>query len=361
MDLAGNMLLSELRSRHGHALEVGATIPSLPNVFRRTPFPQAMALNADRFIGRFGVYLARAALLRLRFDGFHVVDHSYAHLVHVLPKNRTGVYCHDLEVFRPLLEPDQAPRSAPIKAFLRTLLRGMQRAAIVFHSSIEVRKQIERHVLVETARLVHAPYGVSSEFRFEHDPSDGAEDVLRPLEGRPFLLHVGSSVPRKRLDVLFEVFSNVRAHRPDLWLVQLGGALTPDQRSLVERLGIGRAFLQPPTLRRATIAGLYRRARAVLFPSSAEGFGLPVIEALACGAPVLASDLPVLREVGGEAVLYCPVGDVEAWTQTLLLALSKDDMFPLRQARLAQASRFTWDRHADIIAQAYAERVFGEP
>ena len=122
---------------------------------------------------------------------------------------------------------------------------------------------------------------------------------------------MGSSIPRKRLDVLFEVFAALRSRHPELRLVQQGGALTPAQREQVARLGIGDALLQPPQ------AGPGRRWRgstagrqAVLVPSEAEGFGLPVIEALACGAPVVASELPVLREVGDTACLYCAVGDV---------------------------------------------------
>ena len=70
-------------------------------------------------------------------------------------------------------------------------------------------------------------------------------------------------------------------------------------------------FLRPAD---RTLAAVYRRAALVLQPSEAEGFGLPVAEALACGTPVLASDLAVLREVGGEAAVYRAVGDVPAWS-----------------------------------------------
>ena len=114
--------------------------------------------------------------------------------------------------------------------------------------------------------------------------------------------------------------------------MQQGGALTPAQREQVARLGIGDALLQPPKLDRATLAGLYRRAQAVLVPSEAEGFGLPVIEALACGAPVIASALPVLREVGDTACLYCPVGDVTGWAETLDALLSGRHLPPASRA-----------------------------
>ena len=62
-----------------------------------------------------------------------------------------------------------------------------------------------------------------------------------------------------------------------------------------------------------------------MLPSDAEGFGLPIIEALACGAPVIASDLPVLREVGGDAVRYCAVGDVDAWSSAIVDVIRERD------------------------------------
>jgi glycosyltransferase involved in cell wall biosynthesis len=92
-----------------------------------------------------------------------------------------------------------------------------------------------------------------------------------------------------------------------------------------------------------------------LVPSESEGFGLPVIEALACGAVVIASDIPVLREVGGEAVVYCPVADVAAWSNTIRRVLTEPGFAPTREVRLAMARRYSWREHARIIGQAYLD------
>jgi glycosyltransferase involved in cell wall biosynthesis len=91
----------------------------------------------------------------------------------------------------------------------------------------------------------------------------------------------------------------------------------------------------------------------VLLPSEAEGFGLPLIEALACGASVVASDIPVLREVGAEAVTYCPVGDVLAWAEQVTRLLADPVTAPPREVRLSRAARFTWAAHVRTIAEAY--------
>ena len=101
------------------------------------------------------------------------------------------------------------------------------------------------------------------------------------------------------------------------------------------------------------LAEVYRRAAVVLIPSGAEGFGLPVIEALACGAAVVASDIPALREAGGPAAVYVPVGDVGAWSDAVAKLLADPAAAPPRCARLAWAGRFTWTAHAETIARAY--------
>jgi glycosyltransferase involved in cell wall biosynthesis len=355
MDLVGEALLEGLSALPSEVTVTGVR-PKIPRLLRRLPrLSERAAFNADRLLTRFGAYPARTLLARGRFDAFHVVDHSYAQLVHTLPAGRTGVYCHDLDTFRSVLEPHREPRPAWFRLMARATLLGLQRAAVVFHGTQAVRTELLAHGVVAPERLVWAPPGVSPEFRPEPAPEDLSESILAPLGGRPFLLHVGSSIPRKRLDVLFDVFAALRARHPGLWLVQQGGALTPAQREQVSRLGLGEALLQPPKLDRATLAGLYRRARAVLVPSEAEGFGLPVIEALACGAPVVASDLPVLREVGGDACTYCPVGHVEAWASSLHALLSGQTPPPPRELRLERARRFTWHQHARTVLTAYQQ------
>jgi glycosyltransferase involved in cell wall biosynthesis len=91
----------------------------------------------------------------------------------------------------------------------------------------------------------------------------------------------------------------------------------------------------------------------VLVTSEAEGFGLPVIEALACGAPVVASDLPVLREVGGDAVTYAPVGNLGAWTEAVHRVLASAEPDTGRSQRVARGRGYSWTNHARIILDTY--------
>ena len=119
-----------------------------------------------------------------------------------------------------------------------------------------------------------------------------AAGSARPLrDAPPDLLHVGSTIPRKRIDVLLEVVAAVRRAEPGARLLKAGGSLTAEQERLARSLGLADAVVTLPFLTRRTLAALYRRAAVVLQPSEAEGFGLPVAEALACGVPIVASDL----------------------------------------------------------------------
>jgi glycosyltransferase involved in cell wall biosynthesis len=358
MDLCSQMLLKHLQSEHTAPVQAAQVCPTFHRRFERVPWlgRKRLALNGDRLLNRFLDYPHYLSQRVADFDLFHVSDHTYAQLVHVLPPERTGVFCHDIDAFRSLLKSEQELRPAWYKAISRRLLQGLQKAAIVFYSTAEVRKQIEHYQLVNPSRLVHAPYGIGPEFSVVPEGTTLAEQaILEQINEQPFVLHVGSCIPRKRIDVLLDVFASAQAMNPDLRLVKVSGTWTKSQQEQIAKLNIGKSIIHLQGLERTTIAALYRRASVVLLTSEAEGFGLPVIEALACGAIVVASDIPVLREVGGLAVVYCPLGDVPAWVQTVEHLLANPTIAPELNLRLAQTEKYSWSTHAQTIANAYLQ------
>jgi glycosyltransferase involved in cell wall biosynthesis len=351
MELVAEMLLLHLQREHSDRYEALALRPWFFGLFEALPgVPDKKAWNADRLVTRFLTYPTQLAASRWSYSLFHVADHSYAQVAHVLPADRTGIFCHDLDAFECLLRPNGAI-AAWRKAMARAQLAGLQRAALVFYSTQQVRRQIEQAGILDPSRLVHSPYGVAPEF-FSDDGASELPPGLPP--SRPFLLNVGSSLPRKRLDLLFRVFSAVRKRYPELVLIQQGAQLSPEQRALVSELGIADALLQPPYLSRPALAALYRRAELVLLTSEREGFGLPLLEALAAGAAVVATDIDAFREVAADAVTYCLAGDIARWSETVVSLIDHRELRPGAVLRRAVAERYTWAAHAARIADAYA-------
>src|SRR5262249_45016678 len=158
------------------------------------------------------------------------------------------------------------------QCMMRRVLKGLQKAAIVFHSTAQMRRRIEEFALVDPAKLVCVPYGVSPEFSSELTGDDSIVGSLVGLNGKPFILHVGSFIPRKRIDVLLNVFAALYRRMPEFMLVQVGGRWTAAQQTQIERLGLQTAVIQRQGLGRRALAALYRHSALALLPSEAEGF-----------------------------------------------------------------------------------------
>jgi glycosyltransferase involved in cell wall biosynthesis len=363
MDLVGDMILTHLAA--GHAAEINPQRICPPYRHRFTRLSPKRGRNPDRALNRFWDYpryLARLARSR-ELDLFHIVDHSYAQLVHALPPGQAVVTCHDLVVFQCLLEPARDPRPRWFRAMAARTLNGLQKAAAVICDSGPVRDELLARGLIAKERLHIVPLAVRPEC--SPDPNAladaEAERLLGPSRAdAPELLHVGSNVPRKRVDVLLDVFAVVRRKIAGARLIKVGGDLEGDLARQARDLGIADAITVAPFLTPNVLAAIYRRAALALQPSDLEGFGLPVVEALACGAPVLASDIAVLREVGGEAASYAPVGDVPAWTDVALkLIVERRDnpaSWAVRRARaLEHAAAFRWTAHVARLLHIYRD------
>jgi glycosyltransferase involved in cell wall biosynthesis len=376
MDLTGEMVLAHLAGGHAGEFAAGRICPPFQERLARLPIlgRKGAARNVDRLMNRFWDYpraLGRVAVEN-GFDLYHLVDHSYSQLVHVLPPGRAVVTCHDLDTFRCLLEPEHEPRPAWFRLMARRILSGLRKAAAVSCDSEATRDALLAHGLMPADRLHVVYLGTHPECSPDPDPAADAEAarLLGPPhagpDAPPDLLHVGSNIPRKRVDVLLDVFAAVRRAMPGARLIKVGGALPLELDRQARALGVADAILTLPFFSprqsrdRAALAAVYRRASLVLQPSRAEGFGLPVAEALACGVPLLASDIAVLREVGGAAALYRPVGDVPAWTAAALAMLddrkrSADAWLNRRAEGLARARLYSWSTHAARLATIYRE------
>ncbi len=362
MDLVGEMLYEHLQRDHADSFAATRLSPPMRRRFTRIR-ANGHFFNADRLLNRFWDYQRWLQPRKEAFDLFHVVDHSYGQLLHHLPPARTIVSCHDLDTFRCLLEPHNESRSVLFKKMMTHVLNGFRQAALVACDSVATRDGLLEHRLIRPERLRVVPLGVHPTCRARPNPAADAQ-ASRLLEGGPAapinLLHVGSTIRRKRIDVLLKVFAGVRTEFPSARLVRVGGPFTQPQIELVKRLKLETAIVVLPYLTRDVLAAIYRQAALVLQPSEAEGFGLPVVEAMACGTPVVASDLPVLREVGGDAAIYATVADVPAWTETISNLIRERDQQPekwaaRRAAGIGQAAKFSWAEYTQKMVELYQE------
>jgi glycosyltransferase involved in cell wall biosynthesis len=362
MDLAAE-LTSLAIARHGEgAFHPAILRPKLPRVLRgRLSIREHGAKNFDRYLGR---YLSYPRWLKARargFDLFHVIDQSYAHLVSTLPAGRAVVTCHDLDAFRSLIGDERETRPFWFRQTMKRILNGFQSAAHVICDSDAIRLEILAQRLVPRERLSVVPLPVHPDFG--PHPGDPADEEAAKLLGRrdpeaPDLLHVGANVPRKNLPFLLEVFAAVRQRHPRARLIRVGGGLTDYQRGIAERLGVRDAVVTLPHLDRLTLAAVYRHASALLLPSEREGFGWPVLEAMACGTPVIASAaLPTVREIGGEAIGYAPAGDAQEWIEAVDRLLQdradRREWNGRRHAALERADAYSLDSYAAGILPIY--------
>ncbi|HEY3885906.1 MAG TPA: glycosyltransferase family 1 protein [Vicinamibacterales bacterium] len=367
MDLVADMLLDQLRRRHAATIDATLVRPRMPQRLSRALAGRMGSSIVDRIAARQLHYPRVLAALPQTFDVYHVVDHSYGHLALGLPGERTMVTCHDVDAFRSILQPDDERRGWPYRRMTRRILDGVRRASRVACDSAATRDALETLGAIPAERLTVIPNGTDTGGRADADlEADREAALMLGPRGHLEVLHVGSTIPRKRIDVLLDAFAAVRASRPEARLIRVGGPFTAAQRIRARELGVLDAIAVLPFVDRVTLAAVYHRATVAMLPSEREGFGLPVVEALACGTPVVASDIPALREVGGDAVTFAPVGDISAWRDAVLGLADERDRDPAawrarKAAGLARAAEFSWSRYADEVAAMYATVATAAP
>ncbi len=233
---------------------------------------------------------------------------------------------------------------ATLDLLSRHLPRTLRNAARVVTPTEAVRGEIAEAGLLpaERIRAIHHGPGQRAGLGTAETPSWAPER---------YALFVGTLEPRKNLETLLAAWHTLRHHHPDAPSLVLCGRSGWKDEELRRALDEGTRqgwIVQPGYVSNAELAALYRGAALLAFPSLYEGFGLPVLEALAAGTPVVASDLPVLREVAGDAALYAPPTRPDRWAAAVARLLDDPALAArLREAGPRRAASFTWDRSAE--------------
>jgi len=278
-------------------------------------------------------------------DIFHATEHLLPRLKHT----RSVFTLHDL-IFQ--FDPDS---HKPLNiAFLKTMMPRFLRAADAIIAVSECSKRDALRLYHIPAKKIHVIYeGVDPKFTPIADPDRLSHVRAKYHLPDRFILHVGTIEPRKNLPLLFEVAAQIKEH-----VVVAGklGWLTDPILAKVKELGIEDRVTFTGFIDDDDLPALISSATVLAMPSKYEGFGLPVLEALACGTPVVASNAASLPEVGGDAVLFAWPEDVRSWISLLTLALDDAELRGwLREKGLRQAAKFRWETMARETAEVYQQ------
>ncbi|HEX9304225.1 MAG TPA: glycosyltransferase family 1 protein [Thermoanaerobaculia bacterium] len=293
-------------------------------------------------------------LFRDRLDLFHATHY-------VLPplRSRAIVTIHDIIH---LLYPQFLPNRVALVYARVMIRRALARADRIITVSYNSKRDLVDYFGITPSRVDVIYNGVSSRFRpnvpFEERARVARKYGLRP----PYLLFLGGEKPHKNVQNVVRAFAEARRDRPDLpHLLALAGPMPKNSAridALIAALDVGAAIARPGLIEEDDLPGLFAGADVLLYPTLYEGFGLPVVEAMACGTPVLTSSTSALQEIaGGYAYLVDPL-DVDAIARGIV-ALATDpkvraDFVELGKKR---ALDFSWDKAAERTLEVYGEAL----
>ena len=285
------------------------------------------------------------------------------HLVHALASEATLCFPLDRQV---VMVHDTVPWTGPsrslgpTRAYLELQRRLLPRVGAVIVPSQPVIADVTRELDVPRDRIIAIPHGISPVFSPEPRAEDVAALARVGIRWSPYLLWVGSLYgpdPRKGLDVLFDAVRSIEpASRPLVVLAGRTGEGSDWARRRAARDGIDLDL--PGYVEDADLSALYRRAAVVVVPSRHEGFGLPALEAMACGAPLVVTDAGSLPSVVDDAAAVVPGDDAAALAEAvrgLLADTVLQDRLRTRGPR--RAASFSWETAARQTAEVYEKLV----
>lgn len=265
-------------------------------------------------------------------------------------RGRLVATVHDLSIER-VPETMRESTRRDLAGHLRSTL---ERAARILTDSETVRGELVDSGLAEAARVVAVHLGPGTLV------ADGAADVgLPPEVPEEYVLHVGTLEPRKDLPTLFEAWRELcrRSLDPPALVLCGGFGWKTEEVESAMADGVEEGWIvHLGYLEDAQVAALYRGATAVVLPSIYEGFGLPALEAMMAGTALVCSDIPVLREVAGDAALYAPPGEPGKWADRLTELLGSAELrSDLGRRGRERGRRFDWQRTADETVAVWME------
>ena len=261
---------------------------------------------------------------------------------------------HDLSI---LLHADKHEEHLARRARRRLPLMA-RKASKIITATESVKREICEHLRVSPDKIAVTPYAPRRSFR--PVPSQETVETRRRLGVEDeFILFVGTIEPRKNLLTLARAFDEIMRRteqRPQLVITGREGWLVDELYSFIEKAGIRDRMLFTGYVAEYDLRALYSSCRVTIYPSLYEGFGLPPLEAMACGAPVITSSIQTILETVGEAARMVPPTDHQGLARAILEVIeNEDERARLASAGLKRAAEFSWERTARLTMEVYAE------
>jgi glycosyltransferase involved in cell wall biosynthesis len=291
-------------------------------------------------------------------DVYHIIDHSDAHIVRWLRRKGKPVVvtCHDLINF---LYPENLKTSVRLPiisdSLWRSAVQSMQYADAIVAVSSATAKDIVEILNIEESRIVVAPNAVEPVFRqLPEAQAQSFREQLNVPKDTICLLNVGSNHPRKNLSTVLKALHILKQQDLSVQLWKVSDDFGDENKNFIQAHHLESCIRYLKDLDKPTLVAAYNAADILIAPSFHEGFGLTLLEAMACGTPVITSNTSAMPEVVGDAGILVDPKDCQAIADAVC-CLQRDSAYyqKLKEKGLKRSQLFRWEKTAEQIAELY--------
>lgn len=294
----------------------------------------------------------------LNADIFHVIDQCDGHITNWLKRKDKSVVvtCHDLVQFvYPNILRDQSRIPALSMAMWRYSVQGMEQADHIVSVSSNTAQDVTRFLKVNPEKITIVPNGVEAQYRqLETNEINELKQKFCPAPNTICLLNVGSTHHRKNILSVLQLLKKLKEKNISVCLWRTGGEFTLEQKAFIQQNQLNSLIINLGNPEKEELVQIYNSADILLAPSLYEGFGLTILEAMACGLPVVTSNRSSLPEVAGDAAALVDPEDINAiLTAVLQIQNDADYRQQLIDRGLERVKLFGWKHTAEKVAQTY--------
>lgn len=334
--------LERVLIERGHGVTVARPRPSFSRLTRHPGLSKYLG-----YLDKFVLFPPRLRRLAREYDLVHVIDHSSSMYLGAVRSSPNLITCHDVLAIRSARGdfPD-FPTGWSGRLLQKWILSGLRRARNI----VCVSKKTAADLIALTGESGAKPRVIPNALTWSYSPSEAMPESLKERlglkPGEPFFLHVGGNQWYKNRAGAVRIFAQLarQTEFASAKLILAGKTWTSALRNAVREAGLADRVVEAEELSNEDLRALYSHAIALLYPSLEEGFGWPIVEAQACGCPVIATNRPPMSEVAGDAAIPIDPSDPAAAAEIIVAGLKHRD--ELRAAGFRNVARYN---EADIV------------